>query len=102
VRNVYHEWLRDERIKRDAREPPPPRPPDELEREDQCLTKCLGTLAERDRYIFVRYFEGEGRARIDARDKLAEELGLTANALRIKAHRLRKRMRLCIEKCLES
>jgi DNA-directed RNA polymerase sigma subunit (sigma70/sigma32) len=101
VRNVYHEWLRDQVLKRDAREPPKPRPPDELEREDQCLAKCLETLNERDRYIFVRYFGESGRARIDAREKLGEELNLTANALRIKAHRLRKRMRLCIEKCLE-
>ena len=100
VGNVYLEWLRDQKIKRNPPEPPTRREQDELEREDRCLTKCLETLGERDRYIFVRYFEGEGRARIEARDKLAEELQLTANALRIKAHRLRKRMRLCMEECL--
>ena len=100
VDNVYREWLRDQIVKNNAREPLKPRPPEELEQEDRCLTQCLGTLEPRDRNLFVRYFEGEGRPRIDARDKLAEEWGLTPNALRIKAHRLRKRMRLCIEECL--
>lgn len=100
VENVHREWIRDQKIKNDAREPPKPRPPDELEREDRCLTKCLNELNESERDLFVRYFQGEGRDRINARDKLAQELGLTANALRIKAHRLRKRLRLCIEKCL--
>jgi len=97
VDNVYREWLRDQK----PRQPPPqPRPEEVLEREDRCLTKCLKTLEESDRDIFVRYFAGEGRARIDAREQLAKEKGLTANGLRIKAHRLRKRMRLCIEECL--
>jgi len=101
VENVYREWLRDQKIRINAREPDKPRRHDDLEREDRCLTKCLQTLDERDRDVFVRYFEGEGRARINARDKLAQERALTANALRIKAHRLRKRMRICIEECLE-
>ncbi len=101
VENVHREWLRDQQAINKAREPPKPRPPDELEREDRCLTKCLALLEESERSVFERYFEGEGRARIEAREKLVEEMGSTPNALRIKAHRLRKRMRLCIEGCLE-
>jgi DNA-directed RNA polymerase specialized sigma24 family protein len=100
VENVHREWLRDQKTRINAREPPKPRPADELEREDRCLEQCLNQLDQAERGLFVRYFEGEGRARIIARDKLAEELEITANALRIKAHRLRKRVRLCIEKCL--
>lgn len=100
VDNVYREWLRDEKLKNSAREPPKPRPTEVLEQEDQCLAKCLKTLEKSDREIFERYFAGEGRARIDAREQLAKEKGFTANGLRIKAHRLRKRMRLCIEECL--
>jgi hypothetical protein len=49
----------------------------------------------------VRYFEGEGRARIDARKKLAEERNLTANALRIQAYRVRKKLREYMEECLK-
>jgi hypothetical protein len=100
VENVHREWLREQKTRVNTPDPPKPRSAEELEREDRCLTKCLGTLEERDSYLFVRYFAGEGRARIDARDKLAEEFRLTANALRIKAHRLKKRLRVCIDECL--
>lgn len=100
VEHVYQEWLRDQIKRNKAKEPPKPRASEELEREDRCLTKCLANLEDADRRLFVRYFGGEGRARIEAREVLAKELGLTPNALRIKAHRLRKRMRLCIEECL--
>lgn len=100
IENVYREWLRDQKLKNNAREPPKPRPAEVLEREDRCLTRCLKILDEPDRDLIVRYFAGEGRARIEAREKLAQERGMTLNGLRIKAHRLRKRMRLCIEECL--
>jgi len=98
--NVHFEYLRDQRKMLNAKEPPKPRPSDELEKEDQCLKRCLGDLETPEHDLFVRYFEGEKRARIDARRKLAEELKLTANALRIQAHRVRKRLRGCMEECL--
>ena len=98
--NVYLEDLRDQRKISNAREPPKPRPADELEKEDLCLDRCLGGLDTPERDLFVRYFEGEKRIRIDARQKLAEELKMTANALRIQAHRIRKRLRGCMEECL--
>lgn len=100
VDNVYREWLRDQKMRLNAQQPPKPRPAEELEREDGFLAECLGRLEKYDRNLFVRYFEGEGRTRINARDKLATECGMTPNALRIKAHRLRKTLRLCIEECL--
>lgn len=98
--NVHREYLRDQRKILNFREPPKPRPADELEKEDQCLRRCLGDLEKPEHDLFVRYFEGEKRARINARRKLAEELKLTANALRIQAHRVRKRLRSCMEECL--
>jgi DNA-directed RNA polymerase specialized sigma24 family protein len=101
LENVYLEWVRDERKKINAREPPKARPADELEREDQCLQGCIGDLEKSDKDLFERYFEGEGRARIVARQKLAEELNLTPNALRIQAHRIRKKMRKCMEECIK-
>lgn len=98
--NVYLEYLREQRKIQDAQPPPEPRPPDELEKEDHCLRRCLGDLQPAERDLFKRYFEGESRVRINARRKLAEELKLTANALRIQAHRIRKRLLVCMEECL--
>lgn len=105
IDNVFLEWLRDRRKLADAEDPPAPRPLnelelDELEREDNCLERCLRHFTPAERDLFTRYFGGERRNRIKDRRKLAKELGLTANALRIQASRLRKRARVCMEECL--
>lgn len=101
LQKVYREWLRDEVIKREARPPEPPRPAEVLEREDSCLKKCLAELSSEERDTFVRYFGGEGPARREERNKLAIEQDRTTNALRIQAHRLRKKTLKCLRACLE-
>jgi hypothetical protein len=102
VDNVHREYLREQRKIVNTKEPPPPVSPQQLEREDVCLTRCLKELDEAECYLFVTYFQGEKRARIDRRKALAVELGLTGNALRIQAHRIRKKARQCMQKCLDS
>jgi|SRR5689334_5188135 len=101
IDNVHWEYLREQRKKSNAREPPKPRPANELESEDQCLQKCLENLDTAEQHVFVQYFGGERPARVGARRELREELRLTANALRIQAHRLRKRLYDCLTECLE-
>ena len=98
---VYKEYLRELLKESQSRPPEPPRPPEELEREDECLQKCLAELNPHERNVVVRYFQGEKRQRIIERQKLAAELNLTANALRIQAHRLRKRTIQCLLRCLD-
>jgi hypothetical protein len=100
VSNVFREYLREQEQKEKALPPPEPRPSEELEREDRCLKQCLGELTEADQGLFVRYFQGEKRARIDGRKKLAVDLSLTGNALRIQAFRLRQRLSQCMTECL--
>jgi hypothetical protein len=100
VENVYREDRRDQQKQLNFREPIRPRPSEVLEREDECLKQCLGNLPQPDRELFVRYFQEEKRARIDNRKKLAAELVLTANALRIRAHHLRKEIHHCMVTCL--
>ena len=102
VDNVFREYLRDQQKKEKAQPPPDPRPSAELEKEDECLEQCLGELTETDRGLFVRYFQGEKRARIDGRKKLAVDLAMTGNALRIQAFRLRKTLTQCMKTCLEN
>ena len=104
--NVYLEYLRDRRQRAEIDPLVQPVPPeDEREREeregqDRCLTQCRGELKPAEDDLFRTYFQKEKRAKINARKKLAAELGLTANALRIKAHRIRRRLRECMEVCL--
>lgn len=98
---VHREYIRDQVNQGTVRPPPPPRPSEVLEQEDECLKKCLGVLPPRERNIVVRYFGGEGAQRREERKKLAIELGLTANALRIQAHRLRLKTLKCLRACLD-
>ncbi|HEV7396094.1 MAG TPA: hypothetical protein VGN86_06255 [Pyrinomonadaceae bacterium] len=67
--------------------------------EDASLAKCMEELSAGDRNLFERYFQKETKAKV-ARRKLAAELEITANALRIKAHRLRRRLRQRLDGCL--
>lgn len=101
VDNVHHEYIREEQQHAKAQPPPPPRPPDVLEKEDECLKECMGTLLQREQDLFKRYFNVERRTKGRVRKELAEERNLTVNALRIQAHRLRKRLLDCVETCLE-
>lgn len=106
ARNVYYEWLRDERrlptepISEAKFELPAPvvsSGDDDLLQ--ACLERCLNTLPPAKKVLLIRYYRSDKRAKIDGRQLLAEELGLGLNALRIQVFRLRNAMRTCVEKC---
>lgn len=101
VDNVHKEYLRDQIKWTKVIPPEPPRPSEELEKEDQCLRECMGNLDQRERNLMERYFGEEKAVRRENRKKLAQDLRLTANALRIQAHRVRKIALRCLRECLE-
>jgi DNA-directed RNA polymerase specialized sigma24 family protein len=76
-------------------------PPDEFDVRDAWLERCLGQLSENDRDLIVTYYVGMGRDRIDGRARLAATLGLSENALRLRAQRLRDRLRIYAAQCGE-
>ena len=98
-RRIHQEWLKTLR--------PPPTSPFRTDSADKelladCLDKCLKRLATpEEAQMVVRYHEGEGQGRIDSRRKMAEELGITLNALRIRICHLQARIRPCIEECVD-
>ena len=100
IDNVDREYRRELQKRMSAKPPPSPRPAAELEREDECLKQCLETLTEPQRDLFRQYFQGEKRGRINHRKKLAADLALTTNGLRIRAHYLRKELHSCMVMCL--
>jgi DNA-directed RNA polymerase specialized sigma24 family protein len=70
------------------------------ERELRCLDGCLDQLSPNDRDIVTRYYQGQGRDKIEARSRLADGLG-GMNALRIRMCRIRKHLRVCVAECID-
>ena len=66
-----------------------------------CLEACLGELSETNRRMILHYYYNDKQAKIDYRKKFAESLGLSLNALRIKALRIRAKLEECVFKCLK-
>ena len=64
-----------------------------------CLERCTVSLPPRDRDLIIRYYAGTGRAKIDNRRALARQLGITANALSIRACRIRDALYQCVGRC---
>lgn len=65
-----------------------------------CLEQCSAKLPTADREMIVRYYYGEQRVKLDNRKALAAERGMTANALNIKACRVRDKLRACVTECV--
>ena len=65
-----------------------------------CLELCLGKLTERSQHLIRQYYAADKSAKINLRKSLAEQLGITNNALRARALRIREGLQNCIERCL--
>lgn len=74
---------------------------EDIELEYRCLEKCLEKLPTNNRALVLEYYQHEKRAKIEHHKKLAEELGIAVNALRIRAHRIRRTLETCVHGCLE-
>jgi len=74
---------------------------DDIEPEYECLERCLDHLPSDNRKLVVEYYQQERQAKIEHRKRLARELGIAVNALRIRAHRIRLALQRCVLDCLE-
>jgi DNA-directed RNA polymerase specialized sigma24 family protein len=115
ARFVFHEYLRrPEHTQGELEEMPitqqpaeDPRVTAKLNEEEEakekrlrCLEKCSAKLPSEDRDLIVRYYYGEQRVKLDNRKALAAQRGMTANALTIKACRVRDKLRACVSECI--
>jgi DNA-directed RNA polymerase specialized sigma24 family protein len=67
----------------------------------RCLDRCLTTLTPENRELISRYYSGQELRKPADRQRLAEELGITVDALRTRALRIRRELELCITRCRE-
>ncbi|HBB94601.1 MAG TPA: hypothetical protein DC054_04365 [Blastocatellia bacterium] len=95
---VHLEYLR--------RKPPPVPPPPstnsaEIEREYDCLERCMQHLAAGNRELVLQYYQEDKQAKIENRQRLADRLGIAVNALRIRACRIRASLLACVQECID-
>ena len=64
-----------------------------------CLEMCTEKLEKTNRELIIRYYHGEQRVKIENRRTLAQELGITINALSIRACRIRDKLEACVKQC---
>lgn len=64
-----------------------------------CLDRCLRELKPEQRELIVEYYADERRQKIERRRELATRLGITMNALGIRAFRIRDGLMACVESC---
>jgi DNA-directed RNA polymerase specialized sigma24 family protein len=74
---------------------------EDIEREYECLDRCIERLTPANRELILEYYREEKRAMIENRKRLAERLGVTSNALRVRADRIRNSLEKCVANCLK-
>jgi DNA-directed RNA polymerase specialized sigma24 family protein len=64
-----------------------------------CLRRCLDRLPREQRDLVLRYHQEQNH--IHSRQTLARELEIPLNALRIRVHRVRRKLEDCVDACLK-
>jgi DNA-directed RNA polymerase specialized sigma24 family protein len=73
---------------------------EEFKLELDALRECLKQLPEEGRALILQYFQGEQRAKIEARQQLAAALKIPVPTLRKRAERLRISLETCVKRRL--
>ncbi|MET0626080.1 MAG: sigma-70 family RNA polymerase sigma factor [Pyrinomonadaceae bacterium] len=100
ARNVLHESRRRKEVSVDAARVVAVSEETAGSDEVECLRKCLATLPEEQRELMLDYYLNTKRLKIEHHRRMAEELGLSPGALRLRAHRIRGRLEECVRRCV--
>ncbi len=104
AKNIRHEFLRGPKpdempaqvvYRNDDKNNP------DTEIELQCLDECVDELPKEKRWLVIEYYLFEGAAKIEHHKKLAQQLGIDTNTLRLRVHRIRIQLKPCIEECVD-
>ncbi|HKR60607.1 MAG TPA: hypothetical protein VJS64_12880 [Pyrinomonadaceae bacterium] len=99
--NVHHEYLKRPTLATPAA-PLPLTANIDHEQTYDCLERCIGKLTEGSQQLIRQYYAADKREKIRLRRRLAEQLGITNNALRARALRIREALQTCIERCISA
>jgi hypothetical protein len=75
---------------------------DDPDQRMKCLRRCVASkFSEDDKQVVIGYYDTDADEKTkSARKRLADSLGLTLNALKVRACRLRMRLEECINDCV--
>jgi DNA-directed RNA polymerase specialized sigma24 family protein len=95
---VYLEYVRSKPILLPGS---PPQAEKESEQRYECLELCIDKLSPANRELLLTYYS-QGQPDEDQRRTLAARMGLELNALWVRAHRIREKLRGCVIECLKN
>lgn len=67
----------------------------------ECLSRCLDELPAQSRELLLGYYSDEKQARVERRKQMADSLGITINALKIRVFRIRRTLERRMRQCME-
>ena len=73
---------------------------EEQERRWECFQQCMAAISAESRELIMRYYHGDQGTKIQNRHVLAANLNITANALTIRAWRIRNKLESCVKSCM--
>ena len=74
---------------------------EEVEKRDRCLTECLKIISTKQSDFIIEYYQKDGSEKIKYRKLLAEKLGVSQKALRVRAFRVRSVLQKCMLMCVK-
>ena len=104
ARFVYLEVAKEQdKVNTALRQIPPNSATPEPQPEDvrlDCVRACLQLLPAESSRLLLDYYQGQTRAKIDSRRRMAENSGISAHALRMRLHRIRLKLEECAMDCI--
>lgn len=79
----------------------PEDPYDESALRYAAFEECLGKLSVSNRVFILNYYEDTGRAKIDNRKSLSDKLGISQNAVTLRAYQIRRKLQKCVQNRLK-
>ena len=70
------------------------------EKRFSCLEQCTAKLNPVNSELIIQYYTGKERVKIENRRALAQSLGISINALSIRACRIRDKLEACVKRCV--
>jgi RNA polymerase sigma factor (sigma-70 family) len=95
---VFLEYVRREPL---VSQSPSPGSVQDDEQQYECLQQCVRELTPRNRELILLYYGDEKLTGVHRRSELAKRMGLEPNALWVRVHRIRERLRACVDECLK-